>query len=138
MTDFLFGSPRLVRTDGFTGTAATTTAAGLDTVLLEVGEVGMARAGEEIHCAATVVLGSLILIANHHANWCAQGNAKFCARLDLNSVFLIPRGSQSTLAGTATGHLRLDVGLGELHARRASIDNAADRAAVRLAIAELC
>lgn len=125
----------IVHTNGLAGTAASTTAAGLDAVFLEIGEVGMAGARVQVHCAATVVLGSLVLITDHHANWRAQRDAKLCARLDLYSVLLVPRGRQGALPGTATGHLGLDVVLGELHARRAAVDDTADGAAVRFAIA---
>lgn len=123
-------------TDCLTGTAAATTAAGLDAVLLEVGEVGMAGTRVQVHCAAAVILGPLVLIADHHTNWGAQCNPELCARLDLDTVLLIARGCQGALAGTAAGHLGLDVVLGELHAGRAAVDDTADRAAVRLAIAE--
>lgn len=63
-------------TNGLTGTAATTTTASLDTVFLEIGQIGMARPGEQVHCAATIVLGSLVLIANHHADRSSQGDSK--------------------------------------------------------------
>lgn len=66
-------------TDGLTGTAAATTAAGLDAVLLEVGEIGMAGTGVQIHCAATVVLGPLVLVADHHSNWGTQCDTELCA-----------------------------------------------------------
>jgi len=122
-------------TDGLTGTAAATTTAGLDAVLLEVGEVGMAGTRVQVHCAATVVLGPLILIADHDSNWSAQCNAELCARLDLDAILLIARGCQGALAGTAAGHLGLDIVLGELHTGRAAVDDTADRAAVRFAIA---
>lgn len=95
----------------------------------------MAGAGEEVHCAVAVVLRPLVLIADHHSNWRAQCHTKLCARLDLDSVLLVARGRQGALAGSAAGHLRLDVALGELHARRAAVDDTADGAAVRLAIA---
>jgi hypothetical protein len=39
----------------------------------------MARAGVQVHCAATVVLGTLVLIADDHGNWCAQSDAELCA-----------------------------------------------------------
>lgn len=122
-------------TDGLTGTAAATTAAGLDAVLLEVGEIGMAGTGVQVHCATTVVLGPLILVANQHANWGTQCNAELCAGLDLDAILLIARGCQGALAGTAAGHLGLDVVLGELHAGRDTVDDTADGTAVRLAIA---
>lgn len=134
---FFVSDSKCALTDSLTGTAATTTTAGLDTVLLEVGEIGVTGAGEQVHCAATVVLGALVLVADHHANRCTQSNTELCTGLDLDSVLLIPRGSQGTLAGTATGHLRLNITLGELHARGTSIDDTADGTAVRLAIAAL-
>lgn len=98
----------------------------------------MAGTRVPVHCAAAVVLGALVFIAHHHSNWCAQRDTKLRAGLDLYSVLLVSRGRQGALSGTAAGHLGLDVVLGELHARRAAVDNTADGAAVRLAIAGGC
>lgn len=76
----------------------------------------------------------MVLVQDHHANRGSQRDTKLGSRLDKDLVLLISRGGDVALAGTATGHLRLDIFLGELHAGRASVDDAADRAAVGLAI----
>lgn len=123
-------------TNGLTGTTATTTAAGLDAVLLEVGQVGVTGAGVQVHGAVAVVLGSLVLVAHHHANRSSQCNSKLRSGLDFNAVLLITRRRQSTLAGTSPGHLGLDVVLGEFHSWGAAIDDAADGAAVRFTVTE--
>ena len=122
-------------TDGLTGTAATTTAAGLDAVFLQVGEVGVTGSRVEVHRASTVVLWPLVFVANHHADGGTQGDAELGAGLDLHAVLLIPGGRQGALTGTSSSHLGLNVVLGELHARGAAIDNAADGAAVGFTIA---
>lgn len=98
----------------------------------------MAWARVQVHCAAAVVLGALVFIAHHHSNRCAQRDAKLRAGLDLYSVLFVSRGRQGALPGTAAGHLRLDVVLGELHAWRTAVDDTANGAAVRLAIAGGC
>ena len=94
----------------------------------------MTGAGVQVHGAVAVVLGSLVLVHDAHANGGTQGDAKFSARLDLDLVLLIARCGDGALSRSASGHLRLDVGLCELHARRHSVDNASDTEAVRLAI----
>jgi hypothetical protein len=53
----------------------------------------MARSGEEVHGAVAVVLGSLVLIQDHHADRSAQGDAKLGAGLDLHFIFLVSRRS---------------------------------------------
>lgn len=85
----------------------------------------MAGPGVQVHRTAAVILWSLILIAHNHRNWRAEGVAILSTGLNLDSVLFIAGGGESALAGTATGHLRLDVGLGESHAWRAAIDDAA-------------
>lgn len=96
----------------------------------------MARPRVQIHCAPTVVLRSLVLVANHHPNRSTQRNSKFGPGLDFHSVLLVSRRSQRTLAWTSSRHLWLDVVLRELHAWRAAIDDTADRAAVGFTIAK--
>lgn len=95
----------------------------------------MTGPGVQVHCAAAIVLGSLVLVANNHGNGRAQGVAEFGPRLDLDAVLFVARRRQGALAGSPPGHLRLDVLLGQGHARRAAVDDAADGAAVRFAIA---
>lgn len=95
----------------------------------------MTGPGVEIHRATAIILGSLILIAHNHRNRRAEGISAFGAGLNLDSVLFIAGCGESALAGTASGHLRLDVSFGEGHAWRAAIDDAADRAAVGFAVA---
>lgn len=95
----------------------------------------MAWAGEEVHRAAAVVLGSLILISHYHSDGRAECDAELCAGLNLNAVLLVTRRGQSTLARTSPRHLRLDIILSELHAWWAAINNTANGPAMRLAIA---
>lgn len=95
----------------------------------------MAGARVQVHCAATVVLGSLVLVADYHANWGTEGDTEFRSRLDFHAVLLISRGRQSALTGTSPGHLRLNISLSKLHSRRAAIDDAADGAAVGFTVA---
>lgn len=112
--------------DGLAGATSSTSAAGLDAVLLEVGPIGVAGPGEAVHSLVAVVLGSLVLIQNEHADWRSEGDAKLGAGLDLDSVLLVAGGCDVALAGATACHLRLDVVFGELHARWAAIDDAAD------------
>lgn len=85
----------------------------------------MAGPGVEIHRTTAIILGSLILIAHNHRNWRAEGISALGAGLDFDSVLFIAGCGESALAGTASGHLRLDIGLGEGHAWWAAIDDAA-------------
>lgn len=94
----------------------------------------MAGTRVQIHCAAAVVLWSLIFVANEHANWCTQRDSEFRSRLNFDSVLLVPWCRESTLTGPSAGHLRLDIVLREGHAGRAAVDNAADGAAMGFAI----
>lgn len=55
--------------------------------------------------------------------------------MDLHAVLFVSRGRQRALPGTSACHLRLNVGLGEVHAGRAAVDDAADRAAVGFTVA---
>lgn len=122
--------------DRLAGAAPAAAGRGLDAVLFEVGPVGVRRAGVQVHGGVAIVLGALVLVEDEHADGRAQGDAAFGSGLNLNTVFFVARGRDGGLAGAAAGHLRLDVGLGEGHARRAAVDYAADRAAVGLAIAK--
>lgn len=121
-------------TNCLTGTAATTTAASLDTVLLEVSQICVARTRVQVHRAATVVLRSLVLVADHHANRCSQSDSEFRSRLDLDAVLFVSRGRQRALTGASTGHLGLDVVFCELHAGGAAVNDAANGAAMGFAI----
>lgn len=96
----------------------------------------MARPREQIHCASTVILRALVLIAHHHADWGAERDTEFGTGLDLDAILLVARRRERALAGTTSRHLRLDVGFGERHSGGHAVDDAADGAAMRLAIAE--
>jgi hypothetical protein len=123
------------QTNSLASTASATSAAGLDAVLLQVGPVGVTGAGVQVHGAVAVVLRSLVLVHDAHANGGAQGDSKLGARLDLDLVLFIARCRDGALSRSASGHLRLDVGLCELHAWRHSVNDASDTETVRLAIA---
>jgi hypothetical protein len=69
----------------------------------------MARPGVHIHLG--VVMRPLVLVQDHHRNRCAKGVSELRAGVDLDAVLLITRSRKRALAGTATGKLRLDVGL---------------------------
>lgn len=122
-------------TYGLSGTATATATAGLDTVFLEISEVSVAGSWEPVHSAAAIVLRSLVLIANNHANWCTQSHSKFRSRLNFHAVLFVSRGRECALARTSPSHLRLDVILCEFHAGWAAVDNASDGAAVGFTIA---
>lgn len=82
-----------------------------------------------------LTLGALVLVEHHHADGGAEGDAKLGARLDQDAVLFVAGGRDVALAGATARHLGLDVVLGELHAGGDAVDDAADGAAVRLAIA---
>lgn len=82
-----------------------------------------------------LTLGALVLVEHHHADGGAEGDAKLGARLDQDAVLFVTGGRDVALAGATARHLGLDVVLGELHAGGDAVDDAADGAAVRLAIA---
>lgn len=132
---FLGDGARCHAADGLAGGAAPSAGGGLHAVLFEVGPVGVGGAGEHVHGGVAVVLGALVLVEDEHADGGAQGDAGLGAGLDLHAVLFVARGRDGGLAGAAAGHLRLDVGLGEGHAGRAAVDDAADGAAVGFAIA---
>lgn len=121
--------------DGLAGAAPAAARGGLDAVLFEVGPVGVGGAGVHVHGGVAVVLGALVLVEDEHADGGAEGEAGLGAGLDLYAVLLVARGRDGGLAGAAARHLRLDVGLGEGHARGAAVDDAADGATVGFAIA---
>jgi hypothetical protein len=123
-------------TNGLTCATPATARAGLDTVLLEVGPVCVAWPGVHVHSLVSIVLGALVLVHDLNADRCAQCDAKLGAGLDLDLVLLISRSCDRGLSGTPARHLGLNVGFGELHTRRAAVDDGADAEAVRLAIAE--
>lgn len=90
----------------------------------------MARARIRIHRVIPVIFRSLVLIADNHRNRRAQRVAKLGTRLDFHAVFLVARRCQRALPGPPPGHLRLNIIFRKSQARRAPVDDAADRAAV--------
>jgi hypothetical protein len=69
----------------------------------------MARPGVQIHLG--VVMRPLVLVHDHHRNRGTKGVSELRAGVDLNAILLIAWSRECALAGTATGKLRLDVGL---------------------------
>jgi hypothetical protein len=119
-----------VHTNSLPSTAPTTATARLDTVFLEIREIGMTRSRVLIHRATAIIFWSLVLVPHNHGNWRSKRDTEFRARLDLDPVLFIPWRRESALTGSPTGHLRLDIGFSESHAWRAAIYDAADGAAV--------
>lgn len=117
-------------TDGLSCTAPATATACFDAIFLQVCPIGVARTRVEVHGAVAVILRPLVLVHDPHANGRSQRDAKLGAGLDFHTILLVARGGDCALARPTAGHLGLDVGLGELHARRAAVDNATDGEAV--------
>lgn len=74
-------------TNGLAGTAASTTAAGLDAILLEVGVVGVTRPGVEISLG--IIMRALILVLDEESNRRAQCHAVLNTRLEVNEILLV-------------------------------------------------
>ena len=74
-------------TDSLAGTATSSSAACLDTILLKVGPVGVA--GARIEIGLRVVPGALVFILDKKTNRSAESDAVLDARLKLNKIFLI-------------------------------------------------
>lgn len=119
----------------FPSATTASAAAGFDAIFLLVGVVCMAGARKHVHGAVAVILGALVFIPDDEPYGCPECDAEFGAGLDLHPVFLIAGGGEGGLAGAPAGHLGLDVGFGELHARGAAIDDASYGEAVRFAVA---
>ncbi|ABA48712.1 hypothetical protein BURPS1710b_1866 [Burkholderia pseudomallei 1710b] len=100
-------------------------------VLLPVGVIGMARA-ERLGDVA-VVLAALVGVADQERDRRAGRHALEHAGQDLDLVGLLTLRDVARRAGLAAVELELDVGFRERHARRAAVDHAADRGAVRFA-----
>ena len=126
---------RTPRTNGLSGTTPATARARLDTVLLHVRPVCMARPWVDIHSLVSIILLPLVLVHDAHANRRSQRNAKLSARLDFHPVLLIAGSCDCALTRSSARHLGLDVRLCEGHARRAAIHYAPHRQAVGLAVA---
>lgn len=57
-------------TDGFAGTATSSTAAGLEAILLQVGIIGVTGAGVEVGFG--VVMRPLVLVLHEETDRCAE------------------------------------------------------------------
>ncbi len=90
----------------------------------------MARSGIQVHRTVAVVLWSLILVQDSHANGRTQSNSELGPGLYLNPVFLVSRRRDCALAWSPPCQLWLDVGLGELQSWRTTVDDAAHRTAM--------
>jgi hypothetical protein len=88
-----------IHTNGFPSTAPASTTTRFHSVLLEIGEVSMTRTRVEIHCAATIVFGTLVFVADDHGDWCAEGDTEFGAGLDLYAVLFVAGSCESGLTG---------------------------------------
>ncbi len=96
-----------------------------------IGEIGMA--GPEAARDVAVVLRPLVDILDHQRDRRAGGQALEHAGEDADLVGFLPLGGEFRLAGPAAVQPGLDIGLGQRNARRAAIDDAADRRPVALA-----
>ena len=102
-----------------------------DAVLVPVGVVGMA--GTEGLQDVAVVLAALVGVADQQRNRGARGLALVDTAQDLDGIRLVALGHMARGARTATVQIGLEVRFRQGHARRAAIDDAADRRAVRFA-----
>ena len=80
-----------------------------------------------------VVFAALVGIADQQRNRRAGGDAFEHAREDLDLVFFLTLRDVARRARLAAVEFELDIGFDQRHARRAAVDHAADRGAVRLA-----
>src|SRR3990167_8401728 len=99
-----------------------------DAELLPVGVVGMTRA-EGLQDVA-VVLAALVGVADQQGDRRAGGLALVHATEDFHRVGLVALGHELAGAGAAAVQIGLDVGLGQGHAGRATVDHAANGRAV--------
>ena len=86
-------------TDRLTGAGPTTAAAGADTVLGLVGEVGMRWPRHQVHFA--VIARTLVLVVHQQANWRAQGQTIFNSGQDCHLVSFFTRRGEVALARTS-------------------------------------
>ena len=100
-------------------------------VLQVVGEVGVA--GAELLRDLAIVLRPLVGVADQERDRRAGGPALEGAGEDLDLVGLLPLGGEAALPRPAGVEPGLDVGLGQRDARRAAVDDAAERRPVALA-----
>lgn len=75
--------------DGLARTAAPATAARFHAVLLQVGVVGVARAGEVVERIVRVVVRALVLVAHHHRDRRTERDVALGAGEDLDLVLFV-------------------------------------------------
>ncbi len=80
-----------------------------------------------------IVLGALVGVLDQQANRGTGGASLEHARKDLHLIRLATLGGMARRAWTATIQVGLQIGLAELDARRAAIDDGAERKPVTLA-----
>ena len=102
-----------------------------DAVFLPVGVVGVA--GAEGVGDIAVILAALVFVADEQRDGCAGGLAFEHAGQYLHRVRFAALRDVARGAGFAAVEVMLDVGLAQLHSRRATVDDAADGRAVRFA-----
>jgi hypothetical protein len=99
--------------------------------LLLVREVGVRR--PELRAHLLVVAAALILVAHHHGDGRAEGDAVVNAREDLDGVGLAPLRRDVALARPAAIELALNLLDGDGQPRRAAVDDDAHGGSVGLA-----
>eukprot|EP00308_Calcidiscus_leptoporus_P011758 CAMPEP_0119373668 /NCGR_PEP_ID=MMETSP1334-20130426/26897_1 /TAXON_ID=127549 /ORGANISM="Calcidiscus leptoporus, Strain RCC1130" /LENGTH=769 /DNA_ID=CAMNT_0007391513 /DNA_START=37 /DNA_END=2343 /DNA_ORIENTATION=- len=126
----LCNGPRRDAPDGLARRRAAAPGRRLGAVLDEVREVGVAGPRDGRHLL--VVSRPLVLVLDKEADGGAKRVPVLGAGKDRHHVLLRARRGEATLAGAATGELRLDVRLGQREARRHAIHDRAYALAVRL------
>lgn len=94
----------------------------------------MTRSRVFVHGLVAVVLLALVFVHDSDSNRRAERDAKLCSRLDFYAILFIAWSRNGRLARSASCHLGLDVGLCQRHARRATVNDGADRETVGFAI----
>src|SRR5438128_8203681 len=102
-----------------------------DAVLVAIHVVGMSRAKRIGNVG--VIFAALILVADEQRDRCPGRAALEYAGEDLHRVGFAPLRNMARGAGLAPVELALNVGGGELHAGRATIDDTTDGGTVRFA-----
>ena len=117
--------------DRFTGGGPATAAAGLDAVFRLIGGIGVGGTKGHLHLA--VILGPLVLVAHHHCDRRAKGEAVEQATEDLDAIVLLAGGGDLALSGLAAVELGLDGLLIQGQSGRAAIHDHPHPAAVGFA-----
>ena len=95
---------------------------------MEIAVIGVA--GAEGFQNIAVVLAALVGVLNQKRNRRAGGFALVDAAQNLHRVGLVALGHKAAGAGAAAVQVVLDIGLAQVHARRASVNHAANGRAV--------